>query len=333
MKKLLLIATGGTIASKNKNNGLTPQITPKEMLSFVPRACACHEISAVSLFSLDSTNITSDNWRKIAECIQANYDNFDGFIVTHGTDTMAYTAAALSYMIKNPGKPIVITGSQRPIDLDVTDARTNLNDAITVAASDFCGVLLVFDGKIIAGTRAKKTRSKSYNAFSSMDFPVLGIVMDFKITRYIPTPKPALPVEFALNMNDNIFLLKLTPGMDAKILPFVFEHYDAIIVESFGMGGIPASIKSLFLTSASNHPEVLVVMATQVAHEGSDMTIYEVGKEIRDHMNLLESGDMPLEAVITKTMWILSNCATDFESRSRAFYTPVNFDLITSEEK
>ncbi len=332
MKKILLIATGGTIASKNKNNGLTPQITPEEMLSFVPRAAALHDISAVNLFSLDSTNITYDNWRKIAECIQDNYNDYDGFIVTHGTDTMAYTAAALSQMIKNPHKPIVITGSQRPIDLDVTDARTNLNDAITVAASDFKAVLLVFDGKIIAGTRAKKTRSKSYNAFSSMDYPVLGIVMDFKITRYIPTPCPAEEVSFALAMNDNVFLLKLTPGMDQRILPFIFSNYDAIIVESFGMGGIPASILTEFREQAKAHPQVLIVMATQVAHEGSDMSIYEVGKEVRDNINLLESGDMPLECAITKTMWILANCPQDFCSRAKAFYTPVNFDLITPED-
>ena len=127
---------------------------------------------------------------------------------------MAYTAAALSYMIQNSTKPIVITGAQKPIDLEITDAKSNLIDSFLYAADEKSqGVQIVFDGKVIAGTRAKRVRSKSYNAFSSIDFPSLAVIQDGNIMRYLPMLPYEDEVRFYEELDENIFLMKLIPGI------------------------------------------------------------------------------------------------------------------------
>ncbi len=210
MKKILFIATGGTIASKKTENGLTPQITPEELLSYIPEVEGLCEITAVNPFNLDSSNVVPENWSTLVKVVKEHYEDYDGFVIAHGTDTMAYTAAALSYMIQNSEKPIVITGAQRPINLDITDAKTNLSDSFYYACDDASqGVQIVFDGKVIAGTRAKKVRTKSYNAFSSIDFPYLAVIQDRRILRYLPMLPYEKPVRFYENLSDNVFLLKL----------------------------------------------------------------------------------------------------------------------------
>lgn len=334
MKKILFIATGGTIASKKSKNGLTPQISPDELLSYIPSLEEICQVSTIQLLNLDSSNMEPKHWTMMVECIREHYDQYDGFVVAHGTDTMAYTAAGLSYMIQNSKKPIVITGSQKPIDMDITDAKTNLLDSFAYASDDKSqGVSIVFDGKVIAGTRAKKTRSKSYNAFSSIDFPSLAVIQDRQIMRYIPMLPYEDDVHFYTNLNDNIFLLKLVPGISAEILDFIFEQYDAIIVESFGVGGIPMSIKETFYELCQKHPEKTIVMATQVSHEGSDMTVYEVGNEMKMVCNFLETYDMTLESAIAKTMWMLANKEVSKENQEDIFYKNINFDVIFGKNR
>ena len=237
-------------------------------------------------------------------------------------------------MIQNSKKPIVITGSQKPIDLDITDAKTNLFDSFIYAADDKSqGVVLVFDGKVIAGTRAKKIRSKSYNAFESIDFPALAMIQDTQIMRYIPMLPYEDEVKFYTNINDKIFLLKLIPGITPNILEYVFVHYDAIILESFGVGGIPKSIADDFYGLCSKYPNKTIVMATQVAHEGSDMTVYEVGHEMKSMCNFLESYDMTLESVIAKTMWMLANQEVSKENQEDIFYKNINYDVIFGKNR
>ena len=168
MKNILMIATGGTIASRETGAGLAPQITSDELLQQVPALSELCRVDTVQLMNLDSTNINSRHWLAMAGCVRQNYDAYDGFVLTHGTDTMAYTAAALSYLIQDNAKPVVITGSQKSIDAPETDARRNLFDAFLAAQDEaLFGVMLVFDGRVICGTRARKTHTKSMNAFSS----------------------------------------------------------------------------------------------------------------------------------------------------------------------
>ena len=329
LKRILMLGTGGTIACKSSEDGLKPLLTSEELLRYVPDTKEFCKVDSLQVINIDSTNMQPRYWLMIAETIEKHYEDYDGFVVCHGTDTMAYTAAALSYLVQNSRKPIVVTGAQKPIDLEITDARTNLSDSLRFASCDKAyGVTIVFDGKVIAGTRGKKEKTKSYNAFSSIDFPYLAVIQDRRILRNLPMLPYEKPVRFYENLSDNVFLLKLIPGISPVLLPAIFEHYDAIIVESFGVGGIPASIKEPFYELCQKYPEKLIIMCTQVSHEGSDMTVYEVGHEMKTLCNILESYDMTPEAVATKTMWLLGNRPDDHESREKAFYKPINYDTV-----
>ena len=185
MKKILLIGTGGTIASDVTDSGLAPELTTEQLLSHIPGSSDSCGVDCLQLLNLDSTNKTPAHWLEIAACIREHYGCYDGFVITHGTDTMASTAAALSYLIQGSPKPIVLTGAQRPIGFDSTDSKTNLADAFRCAAEDLPGVSIVFNSRVILGTRAKKTRSKSFQAFSSINHPELGVLRDGVLLRYI----------------------------------------------------------------------------------------------------------------------------------------------------
>ena len=152
-----MIATGGTIASEMTPSGLAPELNPQQLLSFIPRIAEVCDVECLQLYSLDSTNIRPQHWLGIAKAVRENYDQYDGFVISHGTDTMAYTAAALSYLIQGSPKPIVLTGAQKPIWFDSTDSKRNLTDAFLYACRGCGGVQIVFNGKVILGTRARKT--------------------------------------------------------------------------------------------------------------------------------------------------------------------------------
>ena len=331
MKKILFIATGGTIASKKTENGLTPQITPEELLSYIPEVEGLCEITAVNPFNLDSSNVVPENWSTLVKVAKEHYEDYDGFVIAHGTDTMAYTAAALSYMIQNSEKPIVITGAQRPINLDITDAKTNLSDSFYYACDDASqGVQIVFDGKVIAGTRGKKERSKSYNAFSSINFPYLAVIQDEHILYYIDDKwQDRESVRFYHEMDSQVSLLKLIPSMDSSLLDYMAEHYDAVVIESFGVGGLPSYESGDFYSSIEKWISMgkVVVMTTQVTQEGSNMSVYEVGQKIKNAFGLIESYDMTLEATVTKLMWILGQ-TKDHDKVREMFYETINHDIL-----
>lgn len=331
MKKILLIATGGTIASRYTKEGLSPQLSAEELLEYVPTAKEFCTIDTVQPFSLDSTNICARHWLQLAGLIEKKYEFYDGFVICHGTDTMAYTAAALSYLIQNNRRPIVITGAQKPIDLAITDARSNLLDSLRFASHDRAhGVSIVFGGKVIAGTRAKKEFSKSYNAFSSINYPDIASIHDNKIIFYIDDKDQSTrPLTFYHEMDERIFLLKLIPGIDGKMLDVLFDTYDGLIIESFGVGGLPSYGDDCFLNALERWMSAgkLVCMATQVTHEGSDMDVYQVGKVIKERFPVLESYDMTLEASVTKMMWALGQ-TKDTEKCRELFYSTINHDLL-----
>lgn len=336
MKKILLIATGGTIASKYTDKGLSPQISAQELLSYVPEAKEFCEIDHIQPFNLDSTNICSRQWMELAELIEKKYEYYDGFVICHGTDTMAYTAAALSYLIQNNLKPIVVTGAQKPIDLAITDARANLLDSLRFAAHPKAhGTNIVFGGSVIAGTRAKKERSKSYNAFSSINYPDIAVIQDQRIVFYIDDKNRVVDrIRFYHKLDDRVFLLKLIPGSNGLIIDSLTENVDALIIESFGVGGLPDYGDDEFYQAIKRFVEKgkIVIMATQVTHEGSDMTVYQVGKMIKREFSLLESYDMTLEATVAKTMWALQE-SHDQNSFREIFYKKINHDIMFSPEQ
>ena len=192
MKNILMIATGGTIASKEGDLGLTPAVTGEELAASVPGIKDICHLEILQLMNIDSTNMRPRQWLMIRDAIMENYNHYDGFVILHGTDTMAYTAAALSYLIQDSVKPIVLTGSQKPMANPYTDAKINLFQSILYAADDLsCNVCIVFNGKVVAGTRGRKQRTRSFDAFDSMNFPELAIIRDSRIIRYYTEKRPA----------------------------------------------------------------------------------------------------------------------------------------------
>ncbi len=324
MKKILLIATGGTIACKVKETGLAPELDGDELLSYLDDLSDICTVECVQMFNLDSTNMTYANWAEIARTIKNKYNDYDGFVITHGTDTMAYAAAALSYMVQNSRKPIVFTGSQKSIYMRDNDARNNLTNALIYASSDNAyGVTLVFDNKVIIGTRAKKVRSKSYNAFTSVNYPEIARIIDKKVIQYINKNYAPDEVRFFFDFNTNVIDLKLIPGLSKRELYFALKNYDAVVIEGFGVGGLPAYLQE-------DYPEFegkTVVITTQVQYEGSDLDIYQVGKAIKEKYGILESYDMTIESLVSKLMWI-RGMTSDKEEIKKLLYAPVYSDIL-----
>lgn len=334
-KKILLLCTGGTIASRQMDHGLAPGMSADDILSYVPSVREQYEIDAVQVCNIDSTNMTPAHWTMIVDAVEKYYDVYDGFVVCHGTDTMAYTSSALSYMIQNSNKPIVVTGAQKPIDLEITDAKTNLIDSIHYAADDESrGVCIVFGGNVIVGTRAKKTRARSFNAFSSVNFPYVAVIQEGKIIRYIPQLPYTEPVAFYRQVKDSIAVLKLIPGSRPGLLDYLFQNYDCLVIESFGVGGIPENLLDEFYHQMKQwiSKGKLVVIATQVVNEGSNMEVYEVGQRVKQDFDLIEAYDMTLEATITKMMYLMERCGNDYEAVRNGFYTTINSDILYRQE-
>ena len=331
MKKILLLATGGTIACRpNEQGGLAPAITPRELLDFVPELAEICQIETLQLYNLDSTNVGPEHWVGMTQAVRENYEKYDGFVITHGTDTMAYTASALSYMIQNTSKPIVLTGSQKSIYNRDTDARNNLLRAFSYASADGAwGVQIVFDNKVILGTRARKVRSKSFDAFSSIDYPETAVFRDSRLIFFMPKPTDLPPVQFYTKLDPAVFVLRLVPGIRAEIFQFLKPMFRAIVIEGFGVGGLPDSHDSAMLKAVTDWTASgrIAVFSTQVQHEGSDLGIYEVGRLAKELPGVLEAHDMTPEASVTKLMWVLGQ-TDDRALAQKMFTTPIQHDLL-----
>ena len=302
MKKILFIATGGTIASAKTENGLTPAITSEELLNAVPQVKNLCAVDTVQPYSLDSTNMCWKQWIHVAEIIRDSYAKYDGFVIAHGTDTLSYAAATLSYLIQKNEKPVVLTGAQKSIEVPDGDARRNLFEAFVYATdARACGTHVVFNGHVIAGTRARKTHTKSFDAFSSIDFPDIGVFYDKKLLCYIDE-RPECP--------GAVFYDKLVPEiLSIRVIPYygdnAFEEKIAALMEN----------------------GVRVVITTQVPHEGSNLSVYRVGHIIKEKYRVLEASNMTTEAVIAKMMWALAYSETR-EEFEKLFCTPVGKDQL-----
>ena len=295
MKKILMIATGGTIASKNNGEGFTPALTSQELLACVPEIAEFCRVTTVQPFNLDSTNLCPAHWLELERIIEENYAAYDGFVLTHGTDTMAYTAAALSYLVQHSPKPIVLTGSQKSAYLRDSDARRNLADAFAFCADDNAfGVHIMRDGKPFYYVRGQEKQE--------------------------PT--------FYRALNDSVFVLKMIPGMRADIFDWLGKNCQGLIVESFGTGGLPDYGDSALLHGLERFLAAgkTVVFTTQVEREGSSLTTYEVGRKLLKCGRVLEAHCMTLESIAAKLMWLLAFAKG--EDIEKLFYTPVGTDIF-----
>ncbi len=331
-KRVLIIATGGTIASTSDGAGLAPTATGRELADKVPLIDTLAELDFVQPMNIDSTNMRPRDWLRIKDVIAGSYGDYDGFVVLHGTDTMAYTAAALSYLIQDSEKPIVLTGSQQPMASPFTDAKLNLYQSVLYACDDASrDVSVVFSGKAIAGTRAHKQRTMSFNAFMSMNFPSLAYIRNDRVVRAgagmaaEPAAKTgAAPMVYG-ELDERVLVLKLTPELQPSIFELLKRDYDAVILETFGIGGIPDTLHDAIFGWVDSGRTLVVT--TQVPEEGLDLGVYEVGRAYAENPGILKGDDMSTEALVAKTMWVLGQ-TRDPKAVRELFYREINHDRM-----
>lgn len=319
-KTISIIATGGTIASSDTEKGLKPTYKLNEMLNEVPEI---HDIATIRPFQLmnkDSSDITPEDWVKIAVQTYKELQYSDGVVITHGTDTMAYTSSMLSFMLKHLDKPVIITGSQRPWSEKDTDAKRNLADAVRVAAetgeAEIKGVHIVFHGKIIKGCRVKKSKyleRSELDAFDTVNYPLVGLVKDTHILM-----NPILLVSNKQNGNgyqckldtklDNrIFMLMLTPGFNPELLDALKKKTKAIIIQAYGLGGMPINGRETLVPKIKEWlDEGRIVAVTSQACYETDLGQYEVGRKFMK-LGVIPTLDMTQESAYTKLMWALGH--------------------------
>ncbi|HJV45598.1 MAG TPA: asparaginase [Bacillota bacterium] len=333
MKKILLLTTGGTIASLPGEQGLTPGMTADEIAGYLPEHNQSYQVESKIIMNIDSTNMQPEFWVKIAEAIYENYDAYDGFVITHGTDTMGYTSAALSYMLQNLSKPVIITGSQIPINYKRTDAKKNITDAIRVACEDIGGVFIVFDGKVIVGTRVVKVRTKSYDAFESINYPYIARVNGSEVLYQKPIPpRKDVGIKFDGSLCPDVFLLKLHPGTKPQLFDCIKPLYKGIVIESFGTGGVPFIERNLVQKIHELiESGIAVVITTQVLEEGEDLGLYEVGRKIAQNM-IIRTRDMNTESIVPKLMWALGK-TDNLEKVKKIMETPIAYDITPAKFK
>lgn len=311
MKRILLIATGGTIACKQTASGLAPQLGAKELLSYVRDRA--ENVESIELFRMDSSNVQPEEWRAIAQAVADNMHKADGIVITHGTDTMAYTSSMLSFMLKGIKIPVVLTGAQYPMGMEGSDAARNLGDALTAARELPGGVYIAFGGNVILGCRAVKTRTMSLNAFESINRPLVGYFEDGRFIMADAPEKEAAHEDFFMDIEPRVALIKLVPGtMPAIIESLAGCGVKGVVVEAFGLGGVHNirrdHAESLHKLIKENIP---VILTSQCLYEASNPDIYEVSAPLRS-AGVISAKDMTTEASVTKLMWALGKLGPDF---------------------
>ena len=308
MKNILFVTTGGTIVCEATEDGLIPSLSGQDIIDRMPELKTLGKITVQDICKLDSSNIQPENWSQWVKIIGDNYEKYDGFVITHGTDTMAYTSSALSCMLINLGKPVVLTGSQVPLNLANSDARSNLELAFTIATSNLSGVFIAFGNKVIKGDRAKKIFAKNFNAFESVnETPVLFFDKN-GVKKNLPQKEVLGNFSVVEKLEPRVMAISITPGLKSDIIDFaVAQGYRGIVLECFGAGGV-ATDKNDFLPAIKRAIKagVRVVCVSQCLFDGVDLTLYPMGI-LAAQAGVESGGVMTLEAALTKLMVVLAN--------------------------
>lgn len=316
-KKILIINTGGTLSAVKKGEGLKPGLSVRDMQEELQMVSGDIEIEIEDFCSLDSANIFPEDWSVMAQHISELRNNYDGIVVIHGTDTLAYTSSMLSYMLRNINIPVVITGSQLSIINPVADAMENCRCAIHMAASGIPGVFVAFNRKVMLGCRASKVRSLSFDAFESINYPNIATIssLGMKIdTRAVPERSGIF--KLSDKYSEKVTMIKMFPGIHRDILESIAASgYRGLYIEAYGIGGMPF-IKHDFIEALDKLIQggMTVAVGTQCRYEGTKMDVYETGRRALE-IGALEAHDMTSEAALTKLMWILGMTTNPSEIR------------------
>ena len=315
IRRVLLIYTGGTLGmTKQADGSLSPepgclpkaiQAMPEMLDPSIP------ELDFIEYDPLiDSSNVTPRDWSKLAKQIQDSYYDYDGFVIAHGTDTMAYTASALSFMLEGLGKAVVLTGSMIPLAEVYNDARRNLLISFVFAAQlELCEVAVFFNDRLLRGNRAVKVDSNSLNAFDSPNFPPLATVgASVAANRAIWRPPPASRLRVHDRLDACVVVLRLAPGFDDSAINAMIQHAEnlkGIVLSLYGTGNGP-SRKSAFLKTISDavDRDLLVVATSQCLAGTVSLETYEVGRRLLE-IGVVSAGDMTTEACVTKIAYLL----------------------------
>ncbi|WP_293728486.1 asparaginase [uncultured Phascolarctobacterium sp.] len=310
MKKILLLGTGGTIACVPSAYGLVPQLDGAALLQLVPQLDGLCRIDCKQIMNLDSSNLEPRHWQQMAEAVAHNYDAYDGIVITHGTDTMAYSAAALSQMLQNCRKPVIFTGAQLPMQAAGSDAHANVLHAFTAACSDVQGVCLAFGRLLIHGSCAKKLYTQSFDGFGSVNRQPLAIFANDVLLWQTQQRRGGGWGSGAFSVNTKletkVAVVKILPGTTPDILDFYLQQgYKGLIIEGFGAGGVPnGSNNWLPQLQKALQAGVKIICATQCLYDGVHLDTYPIGV-LAQRLGAQSAGYATIEAAAVKLMWEL----------------------------
>ena len=313
-KRVCVIYTGGTIGMVPSENGYVPaRQNFRQTLDAIKdlHKPGMPELEVIQFDPLlDSSNIAIPEWNRIGRTIEAYYHRVDGFVVLHGTDTMSYSASALSFMLDNLQKPVVFTGSQIPLCEIRSDGYNNIVTAVLLAAGGMVKeVCIYFDGKLLRGCRSTKTSSNQFAAFASPNCEVLasvGITIDFKQTRGLPETTGEF--SFTEFQEIPVGIIKLFPGIQIKLFESIMtEQLKGVVLESFGAGNIPSSSSGQLIPMIDKayRNGTLIVVCSQCIQGSVSLGAYETSKALRD-IGAINGGDMTTEAAMTKLIYLFS---------------------------
>lgn len=296
-RKVLLIATGGTIACRETENGLAPVLDGESLLRELPELASVCDTEVLDLMQRDSTDVTAADRMQMARAVWEKRGAYDGFVIAHGTDTLACTAALLHHLLPGIDRSVVVTGSMLPMGADGSDAPGNLADALRVAADGRRGVYAVLRGKILRGTNVLKVHSTALDAFVSVNEPPAGRIENGKVLWDAPEPAEATP-RLVTEIDPHVFVLRLTPDLPPSFFS-VLSGFSNVIIETFGGGGIPARMEQAVHSLIESGTRVL--LTTQCIEGGVHLHKYEVGRRA-EAMGAVSLGMRTVEDALAAVM-------------------------------